>query len=58
MATAEVTKKDARVEIAIHHWAPRFVAAGVPLSDFDEVTAQIDTWDDWCAVWSQRAAEH
>src|SRR5215210_2624906 len=50
--------KDPRVEIAIHHWSPRFVAAGVPLSDFDEVTAQIDKWDDWCAVWSKRAAEH
>jgi dipeptidyl aminopeptidase/acylaminoacyl peptidase len=50
--------KDQRVEIAIHHWAPRFVAAGVPLSDFDEVTAAIDRWDDWCAVWSKRGAVH
>ncbi len=50
--------KDARVDIAIHHWAPRFVAAGVPLSDFDEVTARIEKWDDWCAVWSQRGSEH
>lgn len=50
--------RDDRVDIAIHHWAPRFVAAGVPLSDFDEVTAQIDRWDDWCAVWSKRAAGH
>jgi len=55
---SEAKAKDERVEIAIHHWAPRFVAAGVPLSDFDEVTAQIDKWDDWCAVWSKRAAEH
>ena len=56
MTTA--TTQDPRVDIAIHHWAPRFVAAGVPLSDFDEVTAQIDKWDDWCAVWSKRAEEH
>jgi 2,6-dihydroxypseudooxynicotine hydrolase len=50
--------KDARVEIAIHHWAPRFVAAGVPLADFEEVTAAIAHWDEWCATWSKRAAEH
>jgi 2,6-dihydroxypseudooxynicotine hydrolase len=52
------TQKDQRVETAIHHWAPRFVAAGVPLADFDEVTAAITRWDEWCAVWSKRAAEH
>jgi 2,6-dihydroxypseudooxynicotine hydrolase len=51
-------QKDKRVETAIHHWAPRFVSAGVPLADFDEVTGAITRWDDWCAVWSKRAAEH
>src|SRR4051812_12025263 len=50
--------KDKRVEIAIHNWAPRFVSAGVPLADFNEVTAAITHWDEWCAVWSARAAEH
>lgn len=49
---------DARVQSAIHHWAPRFVANGVPLTDFQEVTAGIDRWDDWCAAWSARAAVH
>jgi dienelactone hydrolase len=50
--------KDKRVEIAIHNWAPRFVSAGVPLADFDEVTAAITHWDEWCAVWSERASVH
>jgi 2,6-dihydroxypseudooxynicotine hydrolase len=50
--------KDKRVEIAIHNWAPRFVSAGVPLADFDEVTAAITHWDEWCAVWSQRGSVH
>ncbi len=50
--------KDKRVEIAIHNWAPRFVSAGVPLADFNEVTAAITHWDEWCAVWSKRAAVH
>ena len=49
---------DARVEAAIAHWAPRFVANGVPLSDFEEVTASIVRWEDWCAAWSARAAVH
>ena len=50
--------RDERVEIAIHHWAPRFVSAGVPLADFDEVTAAITHWDEWCTVWSKRAGVH
>ena len=49
---------DARVESAIHHWAPRFVANGVPLTDFQEVTAGIELWADWCAAWCARAGLH
>jgi dipeptidyl aminopeptidase/acylaminoacyl peptidase len=30
----------------------------VPLTDFDEVTAAISLWDEWCSVWSARAAVH
>ena len=49
---------DSRVETAIHHWAARFVSNGVPLTDFQEVTAGIERWPDWCAAWSARAAIH
>ncbi len=56
--TAAKTPKDKRVEIAIHHWAPRFVSSGVPLADFEEVTAGISRWDEWCAAWGARAAVH
>src|SRR5256885_8723037 len=49
---------DPRVTAAIHHWAPRFVTNGVALSDFEDVTASIAAWDDWCAAWSARAAVH
>jgi dienelactone hydrolase len=52
------TEKDSRVEAAISHWAPRFVANGVPLADFQEVTASVSRWEDWCAAWSARAAVH
>ncbi len=52
------TEKDSRVEAAISHWAPRFVANGVPLADFQEVTASVSRWEDWCSAWSARAAIH
>jgi len=50
--------KDARVSSAISHWAPRFVSNGVLLADFEEVTASLERWEDWCAAWSRRAAVH
>ncbi len=50
--------KDPRVTAALGHWAPRFVANGVPLTDFQEVTASIERWEDWCDAWSARAAIH
>jgi 2,6-dihydroxypseudooxynicotine hydrolase len=49
---------DSRVATAIHHWAPRFVTNGVALSDFEDVTGTITSWDDWCSAWSKRAAVH
>ena len=49
---------DARVQSAIAHWAPRFVSNGVPLTDFEEVTAGVERWEDWCRAWSARAAVH
>src|SRR5262245_29555567 len=50
--------QDPRVRSALAHWAPRFVANGVALADFEEVTASIGSWDDWCRAWSARAAVH
>jgi 2,6-dihydroxypseudooxynicotine hydrolase len=49
---------DALVKSAIAHWAPRFVANGVALTDFEEVTAGVATWGDWCRAWSDKAAVH
>src|SRR5688572_23735459 len=53
-----VSTGDARVAAAIAHWAPRFVANGVPLSDFEEVTRGVARWENWCSAWSARAAVH
>ena len=49
---------DALVKSAIAHWAPRFVANGVALTDFEEVTASVASWNDWCGAWSDKAAVH
>jgi 2,6-dihydroxypseudooxynicotine hydrolase len=49
---------DPRVTSAIAHWAPRFVSNGVPLTDFQEVTAGVERWEDWCRAWCARAAQH
>ena len=49
---------DARVQSAIAHWAPRFVSNGVAPTDFEEVTAGVERWEDWCSAWSTRAALH
>jgi dipeptidyl aminopeptidase/acylaminoacyl peptidase len=49
---------DPRVTAAIAHWAPRFVSNGVLLADFEEVTAGIERWEDWCAAWCARGEVH
>lgn len=57
-APASNQGRDPRIASAISHWAPRFVTNGVPLTDFEDITAGLERWEDWCAAWSDRAAEH
>ena len=49
---------DPQVKAAIAHWGPRFVANGVVLTDFEEITGKLSSYDQWCAAWSERAAHH
>lgn len=49
---------DPKVKAAIAHWGPRFVANGVVLTDFEEVTGSLASYDDWCHAWCERAAHH
>ena len=49
---------DPRLKAAVSHWGARFVANGVTLTDFEEVTASITSYDEWCSAWSARAAMH
>ncbi len=49
---------DQRVKDAIAHWAPRFVSNGVPLYDFETVTASVENWSEWCGKWVERGRVH
>jgi dipeptidyl aminopeptidase/acylaminoacyl peptidase len=49
---------DPMLKAAIAHWGPRFVANGVVLTDFEEVTGAMTSYADWCQGWSARAAHH
>jgi pimeloyl-ACP methyl ester carboxylesterase len=51
-------KTDPRITHAIAHWGPRFTVNGVDYSDFKDVTAGIQRWDEWCGAWSARAKLH
>lgn len=57
MAT-QIEEADDRVLHARTGWMARFVAGGVPIADFVEVTNSIARWEDWCAAWSARGAIH
>src|SRR5579864_4405364 len=49
---------DPLLKAAIAHWGPRFIANGVVLTDFEEVTGAMASYNDWCRAWSARAAHH
>ena len=49
---------DDRVAMAISHWAPRFTMNGVTAGDFERITGSLQSWEQWCAGWSEVAAEH
>jgi 2,6-dihydroxypseudooxynicotine hydrolase len=58
ITSIEQVSSDPRLDAAIAHWGPRFVANGVVLTDFEEVTNSLKSYDDWCRAWSKRAAHH
>ncbi|MGO9218624.1 MAG: alpha/beta hydrolase family protein [Streptosporangiaceae bacterium] len=49
---------DERVAMAISHWSPRFTSNGVTAGDLERITSGLERWADWCAAWSEVAAEH
>ena len=49
---------DAQLQSALAHWAPRLIANGIPLADFQDVTSNLDAWEGWCRAWVARGEVH
>lgn len=47
-----------RVQVAAHHWRPRFVANGIDVNDFDDTVAKTSDWKDWGPNWRQVGEVH
>ncbi len=47
-----------RVQMAAHHWRPRFVANGIDINDFETVLAKTTVWADWGPNWHAVGAAH
>src|SRR5258706_3978123 len=58
VAATNTKSPDPRVATALGPWARRFVSNGVLLADFEEVTAGIERWEDWCHAWCERGEVH
>ncbi len=55
MSTPETAN---RVQVAAHHWRPRFVANGIDVNDFDDTVAKTTEWKDWGPNWRAVAEMH
>jgi pimeloyl-ACP methyl ester carboxylesterase len=47
-----------RVQVAAHHWRPRFVANGIDVNDFDDTVATTIEWKDWAPSWQAVGEMH
>src|SRR6267143_1942749 len=47
-----------RVQVAAHHWRPRFVANGIDVNDFDDTVAKTTDWKDWAPNWKEVGEMH
>jgi dienelactone hydrolase len=47
-----------RVQIAAHHWQPRFVANGIDVNDFETVLAKTTEWAAWGPNWHEMGGVH
>ncbi|MGH7032639.1 MAG: alpha/beta hydrolase family protein [Stellaceae bacterium] len=50
--------KDPQVDLIFSHFIPRYVATGVDINDIERMRARIESWSEWCRVWSGQAALH
>jgi len=49
---------DERVQAAVAHWAPRFLAQGVDYNDFVRTTSRVERWEQWLDAWVATAEVH
>jgi dienelactone hydrolase len=49
---------DPRVDLTFSLFKPRYIQTGVDPFDLERMMARIDRWEDWCATWSDEAAQH
>jgi pimeloyl-ACP methyl ester carboxylesterase len=49
---------DERVQAAVAHWAPRFLAQGVDYNDFVRTTSRVERWEQWLEAWAATADVH
>src|ERR1700722_5242195 len=47
-----------RVQMAAHHWQPRFVANGIDVNEFEDVLGRTIEWSDWGPNWHAVGAAH
>ena len=47
-----------RVQVAAHHWRPRFTANGIDVNDFDDTVARTTDWKDWGPNWLAMGEVH
>src|SRR3989442_10076849 len=53
MGTVTAHEATNRVQVAAHHWRPRFIANGIDVNDFDET---VKNTTDWRARGAERKA--
>src|SRR5437879_929580 len=58
MGTVTAHEATNRVQVAAHHWRPRFVANGIDVNDFDETVARTTEWKDWAPNWKAVGEMH
>ncbi len=49
---------DRQVDLIFSHFTPRYIATGVDPNDLQRLIARIESWADWCRIWSDEAAKH
>lgn len=50
--------RDPQVDLILSHFIPRYVATGVDPNDLNRLAARIESWSEWCRIWSEEAGRH